>query len=464
MKNYGLSSQKDLILDKKISLAENIIIEEYMRNGGNIFLSFSGGKDSTVLRHIALRLFPDIKVVFSNTTNELREVVKYVKTFPDVITVFPKLSFKQVIQKEGFPLISKEVSQKANDLKHTNGKRTRMLRYYGDKKGNSILSKKWLFLAEQQFNVTNKCCNILKKDPLEKWAKGNGNPKPIIALMSDESRLRSQLALYGEDNNKKIYPFLRSGWSEADIWAYAKRFGLRFAECYYDRIINGVLIPARSRTGCEYCGFGIDQEKTDRFESSKILTPKRHEAMMSIKNNGITFKEAIGITKAPQSNILGLAGGIVENLDINHAQNKEIYKYRIHTCDKSECKACGSKKIIKDIDYCASFKDTPNRITKRQRVVECHYSWNKCSNCGMTAINDLHLFDLRFNITKRLIDYIYDNFEKKSVAEVSKETDLAIEDIFEIIHFYYYKEILDAHENKRNSIWFDGGNKLIKAS
>jgi hypothetical protein len=82
----------------------------------------------------------------------------------------------------------------------------------------------------------------------------------------------------------------------------------------------------------------------------------------------------------------------------------------------------------------------------------------------MTAINDLHLFDLRFNITKRLIDYIYDNFEKKSVAEVSKETDLAIEDIFEIIHFYYYKEILDAHENKRNSIWFDGGNKLIKAS
>ena len=452
----------NLSLDDKISLAENIIIEEYMKNNGNVFLSFSGGKDSTILRHIALKLFPNIKIVFSDTTNELAEIRAYIKTFPNVITVKPKMGFKKVVKRYGFPLISKEISQKANELKRTNGKRTRFLREYGDKKGNSKLPAKWTFLADQKFNVTHQCCYILKKEPLEKWAKINGNPKPIIALMSDESRLRQQLALYGKDDGKKIYPFLKTGWSEADIWAYAERFNIRFAECYYDRVIDGVLIKARPRTGCEYCMFGIDQEENDRFASSRILTPKRYKSMMNLENNGVTFEEAMKIAlQSNRNDTLNLSGGTVRDIEINTSQNKETYIFDITTKDKA-CKCCSSTKIKDDIKYVMSFIDTPNE--RRKRVIETHYFWGACENCGMTTTNNLHLFDLRFNVTKRLIDYIYKNIDKKSALEISEETGLELLDVFEIVQFDFNKAIVSAHKNNRDNIWFDEDNQLINAS
>ena len=77
---------------------------------GCIF-SFSGGKDSTVLLHIARQMFPEIKAVFSNTGLEFPETVNFVKTFDNVDFVKPKMSYMSVIKKYGYPLISKEVSE-----------------------------------------------------------------------------------------------------------------------------------------------------------------------------------------------------------------------------------------------------------------------------------------------------------------------------------------------------------------
>ena len=70
----------NLTFEQKIIAAENVIHKAYEKENGNLFISFSGGKDSTILRHIALKLYPNLKVVFSNTTNELAEVLKYIKT------------------------------------------------------------------------------------------------------------------------------------------------------------------------------------------------------------------------------------------------------------------------------------------------------------------------------------------------------------------------------------------------
>jgi len=450
-------------LDYKISLAQNIIIEEYMRTNGNIFISFSGGKDSTVLMHIAKRLFPDLKVVFSDTTNEMSEIKKYIKQFPDVITVKPRMPFKKVVKVHGFPLVSKEISQKANELKHSNGKRTLFLRYYGDKKGNSILPQKWRFLSEQKFDVTNKCCTILKKEPLEKWAKKNGNPKPLIALMSDESKLRQQLALYGNENGKKVYPFLRTGWTEKDIWAYAKKYNIRFAECYYDRIVNGVLIKALDRSGCEYCNFGVHLDKNDRFERSRALAPKRYENMMKLENNGITFKEAMNIVKNPISEILGLYGGEVKNIKIDEVNNKEVYEFNI-TAEVVECPCCskkGAKTATKNYEYFTTFIDSPNPVTKRKRVIECNFSSWTCNRCGMTLENHLHFFDLKFNVTKRLIDYIYNNMDKKSEYDIINDTGLDYDRFIDIAYNNFREIMLNAYNNKKVSIWFDKNNKLI---
>ncbi len=279
---------------EKIKLAEQIIKNEYDKNNGNVFVSFSGGKDSTVLLHLARKIFPNIKAVFSNTTNEDIDIVKYVKSHDNIIWVKPKMNFKAVVKKYGFPLVSKEVSQKVYELKYTKSQKLRDIRLNGYENGSGKLPVKWRYLVNQDFDVNSKCCAILKKNPIEQWQKEN-NMKPIIALMKDESSLRKQLALYGKEDGKKIYPFLRTGWTDEDIWEYAKLNNIRFADCYYDRFIDGVLLKAETRTGCIFCGFGIHLENESRFEKQKIKNPKRYNAMMSLENNGVSFKNAIDV-------------------------------------------------------------------------------------------------------------------------------------------------------------------------
>jgi hypothetical protein len=64
-----------------------------------------------VLLHIAREMYPGIKAVFINTGLEYPEIVQFVKTFDNVDIIRPKMSFRQVIEKYGYPFISKEVSE-----------------------------------------------------------------------------------------------------------------------------------------------------------------------------------------------------------------------------------------------------------------------------------------------------------------------------------------------------------------
>ena len=407
-------------LDDKIKLAEDEIKKHYDLNNGNIFISFSGGKDSTVLRHIALKLYPDIKVVFSDTTNELLEIYKYVKSFDNIIWVNPVMNFKNVIEKYGFPLVSKEVSQKVNDLKHSQGKRLKNTRLKGDIKGNGKLSNKWQFLAEQTFDVTHKCCKILKKDPLDKWAKAN-NMMPIIGLISDESRLREQLALYGSDNGK-VYPFLRNGWIEKDIWDYAKKYNIRFAECYYDRYVDDFLIKARTRTGCEYCGFGIHLEKDSRFLRSSLLAPKRYKKMMSLKNNGITFLDAINIVmqKDLPLPLLGLYGYKIMNVE---ERDSDIYFELKHLHDKKKCKHCNSSSIRKKGIRSQIYVDVPIRdknVTLNVKV-QCYV----CKECLKFFQAYLPFMSNFHSMTDRLVDYIKVKSFENSFTKIASDLDLS---------------------------------------
>ena len=107
-----LYQMQSLPLQAKIRMTENRITEwlnEYGEDG--VYISFSGGKDSTVLLHIARRLYPNIKAVFVDTGLEYPEIRQFVKMFDNVDWIKPKMTFKQVIEKYGYPFISKEVSE-----------------------------------------------------------------------------------------------------------------------------------------------------------------------------------------------------------------------------------------------------------------------------------------------------------------------------------------------------------------
>ena len=67
-------------LDRKIRVTQAKIIEWYHHYGGKVAVSFSGGKDSTVLLDLARRAFPDIPAVFVDTGLEYPEIREFVKT------------------------------------------------------------------------------------------------------------------------------------------------------------------------------------------------------------------------------------------------------------------------------------------------------------------------------------------------------------------------------------------------
>lgn len=107
-----LKMRQALPLEAKIRMTENRIREWVSEFGvDGVYISFSGGKDSTVLLHIARRIYPDMKAVFVDTGLEYPEIRQFVKKFDNVDWIRPQMTFKQVIEKYGYPFISKEVSE-----------------------------------------------------------------------------------------------------------------------------------------------------------------------------------------------------------------------------------------------------------------------------------------------------------------------------------------------------------------
>lgn len=98
-------------LERKIQISQTRIIEWYKHWGGQVVVSFSGGKDSTVLLHLVRSIFPDVKAVFSNTGLEYPEIQRHVRNIENVDIVTPAMRFDQVISTYGYPLIGKEVAE-----------------------------------------------------------------------------------------------------------------------------------------------------------------------------------------------------------------------------------------------------------------------------------------------------------------------------------------------------------------
>ena len=111
MELWQLQQMRALPLEAKIVKTQLRIREWYEHWDGNVYVSFSGGKDSTVLLHIARGLYPEIPAVFSDTGLEFPEIREFVRATPNVTWVRPDMSFRKVIEKHGYPVISKEQAQ-----------------------------------------------------------------------------------------------------------------------------------------------------------------------------------------------------------------------------------------------------------------------------------------------------------------------------------------------------------------
>ena len=123
---YDLAQMQMLPLDAKITMTKQRIKAWYEHFDGNVYISFSGGKDSTVLKHIIDEMYSDVPAVFVNTGLEYPEIQQFVRRIKngeydcfnsDVIMLRPEMRFDEVIKVYGYPVISKAISGAIEDAK-----------------------------------------------------------------------------------------------------------------------------------------------------------------------------------------------------------------------------------------------------------------------------------------------------------------------------------------------------------
>lgn len=290
-----------LPLDLKILKTKNRIKEFYDFFGGQVYVAFSGGKDSTVLLYIARELYPDIEAVFVNTGLEYPEIQQFVKTFDNVTILRPKMRFDEVLKTYGYPIISKDIAMTIHYAKQNNAewawKRLNGINPKTDEPSECMGKRygKYKPLTQVDFNCSNWCCLVMKEKPLNEIAK---TKKPIIGILAEESERRTDAWLKTGCNafdGKKPMSKPMSFWTNQDVLQFLKSRNIPIASVYGDIVYKGddgmlyensicggnLCTTGCDRTGCIFCAFGAHLEKGEsRFERLKRTHPKHYKYCM----------------------------------------------------------------------------------------------------------------------------------------------------------------------------------------
>lgn len=328
-----LAQLQSMPLDMKIRATKNRIEQWYDHWDGMVYVSFSGGKDSTVLKHIVDGMYDDVPALFVNTGLEYPEIQKFAMSQPNVVTVRPEMRFAEVLKVHGYPIVSKEVASTVYGARHGGGsgkgKNTRLQRLRGeymtkDGKKSAYNCEKWGFLLDAPFEISDKCCKVMKKNPSRRYAKETGR-KQIVGTMASESRLRMQKWLQNgcnafEQTNPSSQPM--SFWTEQDVLHYIKKYDVPYCKVYGDIVpwdggeqidgqittfdllneYEGTLLQTTGcdRTGCMFCMFGCHLEKEpNRFQRLKETHPRQYQYCIGggemVDGNWQPSKEGLGL-------------------------------------------------------------------------------------------------------------------------------------------------------------------------
>lgn len=268
---------------------------------GQVYVAFSGGKDSTVLKHIVDSMYDDVPALFVNTGLEYPEIQKFAMSQPNVVTVRPELRFDEVIKKYGYPVISKRVASYVGTAKRNpDSMRAKWIR--GEEWTMFVAGGKYTYLIDAPFLVSDQCCNVMKKKPGKKYAKETGR-KPIFGTMASESISRYTKWLENGCNGfdmKEPVSNPLSFWTEQDILHYIKKYDVPYCSVYGDIQVKqekeftdqmnlidylGYYEPEDTlettgcdRTGCIFCMFGCHLEKEpNRFQRLKETHPRQYD-------------------------------------------------------------------------------------------------------------------------------------------------------------------------------------------
>jgi len=283
-----LKELQALPLKYKVMITKQRIQEWYEHWDGKVYVSFSGGKDSTVLLHIVRSMYPEVPAVFVDTGLEYPEIRQFVKSVENVVWLKPKMNFKQVIEKYGYPVVSKKQANMIRKLKTMNlSDKYRNYILYGDERGHTgKLADKWHYLIDAPFAISEQCCDVMKKEPFGRYTRLSER-QPLTGIIAEESDMRTQQYIRNGGCNafhlKKPMSTPLGFWTEQNVLKYLLDNNLAYASVYGEiRNRGGALVTTGvERTGCMFCMFGVHMEQgPNRFQRMQITHPKQWQYCM----------------------------------------------------------------------------------------------------------------------------------------------------------------------------------------
>jgi len=263
-----LQIYQSMPLEAKINLTYQRIKQFYDKFHGSVYVAFSGGKDSTVMLDLVRRFYPNVPGVFVNTGLEFPEIIDFVKTIDNITWLKPSMTFKAILEKYGYPVVSKQQAQYIREYRETKSEKIKHDRWHG-KYGRKMfkIAEKWKYLLNAPFLISEKCCKYMKKIPSNDYAKETGR-YGYVGMMADDSRGRwIDYMKYGCNAFDKATPQGRPlmFWKNSDIWDYIKMKNLPYSKIYDMGYKN---------TGCIFCAFGAHLNYPNRFQIMKKTHPK----------------------------------------------------------------------------------------------------------------------------------------------------------------------------------------------
>lgn len=248
-------NENEFILQDRLGVIRDTI---HKYGEENFYISFSGGKDSTVVHHLVDMALPNNKIprVFINTGIEYVEIVNFVKELASVdkrfVIIQPSQNIKQMLEMVGYPFKSKVHSVMVHEWQLGHRNTNKMKRYLGETGSRYECPKvlKYQFTDEFNLKVSPFCCMELKKKPVRKWQKENKKPINITGMQREEGGERTHIDCIMVKNGKmvKFHP-LAKVTGDWENW-FVKEKKIQLCKLYYEPFNF-------NRTGCKGCPFSL---------------------------------------------------------------------------------------------------------------------------------------------------------------------------------------------------------------
>lgn len=294
----------------------------------NAYLSFSGGKDSTVLHYLLDIALPNNKIprLYLNTGIEYQHIRKFVKSLAEtderIVMYNSGVNIKKMLETNGYPFKSKQHSHNWSIYNNNNnieldkiikylteneserfnyeyihnlpkGIKTIVKYIFGireketpisvvERERESIIDNaiatmtspeclRYQFTPQFKANgikLSDKCCYKLKKEVALKWEKENNRYIAITGIRGEEGGMRALngCTIFDGDRLKKFHPLkvVSEQWEHDFI----KAQNIKLCDLYYP--------PYNfTRTGCKGCGFSLTLEED--LQMMKELLPNEYK-------------------------------------------------------------------------------------------------------------------------------------------------------------------------------------------